>query len=58
MITDLVNATARPESLNKHYGVPLIITRQVYAKLAPQPARVLDRSFDSLPFPIDFSSSF
>ena len=43
LVGDLINATARIEGLTKHYGVPLIITREVYAKLsAPPPARVLD----------------
>ena len=43
LVGDLINATARIEGLTKHYGVPLIITREVYARLsAPPPARVLD----------------
>ncbi len=44
LVGDLINATARVESLTKHYGVLLILTREAHAKLsAPPPARVLDR---------------
>lgn len=43
LVGDLINATARIESLTKHYGVLFILTRDVYSKLsAPPAARVLD----------------
>ena len=43
-VGDLINAAARIESLTKHYGVLLILTREAHEKLsAPPPARVLDR---------------
>lgn len=43
MVGNLMNAAARVESLTKYYGVLLILTREVYAKLsAPPPSRVLD----------------
>lgn len=44
VVGDLINAAARVESLTKYYGVLMIITREVYAKLStPPPARVLDQ---------------
>ena len=44
LVGDLINAAARVESLTKHYGVLLILTREVHEKLSvPPPARVLDR---------------
>ena len=43
-VGDLINAAARVESLTKHYGVLLILTREAHEKLsAPPSARVLDR---------------
>lgn len=43
LVGDLINSAARVESLTKHYGVRMILTREVYARLAsPPPARVLD----------------
>ena len=42
-VGDLINSAARIEALTKHYGVLIIVTREVYAKLsAPPVARVLD----------------
>jgi adenylate cyclase len=42
-VGDVLNATARIESLTKYYGVLMIMTREVYSKLtAPPCARVLD----------------
>lgn len=43
VVGDLINATARIESLTKHYGVLFIVTREFFSKLsAPPTARVLD----------------
>jgi adenylate cyclase len=43
-VGDLINSAARIEALTKHYGVLIIVTREVYSKLsAPPPARVLDQ---------------
>jgi adenylate cyclase len=40
---DLINSAARVESLTKHYGIPLLMTREAYAKLSwCPPARVID----------------
>jgi class 3 adenylate cyclase/CHASE2 domain-containing sensor protein len=44
IVGDLVNAAARVESLTKHYGVLLLITRETYSKLSHPPMmRVLDK---------------
>jgi adenylate cyclase len=43
VVGDLVNTAARVESLNKYYGVRMLVTRDTYAKLTnPPPSRVLD----------------
>ena len=42
-VGDLIHSAARIEVLTKHYGVLMIVTREVYSRLsAPPPARVLD----------------
>ena len=44
VLGDVINTTARIESLTKLYGVRLLVTRQVRSKLSrPPPARMLDR---------------
>jgi class 3 adenylate cyclase/CHASE2 domain-containing sensor protein len=44
IVGDLINAAARVESLTKHYGVLLLITRETYSRLTNPPfARVVDR---------------
>jgi class 3 adenylate cyclase/CHASE2 domain-containing sensor protein len=44
IVGDLVNAAARVESLTKHYGVLLLITRETYSRLSNPPlARVVDK---------------
>jgi hypothetical protein len=44
IVGDLINAAARVESLTKHYGVLLLITRETYARLSSPPvARVIDK---------------
>jgi hypothetical protein len=43
-VGDLLNATARVESLTKFYGVLVLVTREVYDRFSTAPeARVLDR---------------
>ena len=43
-VGDLLNATARVESLTKYYGVLVLVTRAVYDRFSSSPeARVLDR---------------
>jgi class 3 adenylate cyclase/CHASE2 domain-containing sensor protein len=44
IVGDLVNATARIESLTKLYGVRLLVSQEFYARLTDPPlARVIDR---------------
>jgi adenylate cyclase len=44
VVGDLLNATARVESLTKFYGVLVLVTRDVYDRFSTAPeARVLDR---------------
>jgi class 3 adenylate cyclase/CHASE2 domain-containing sensor protein len=44
IVGDLINAAARVESLTKHYGVLLLITRETYSRLSHPPlARVVDK---------------
>ena len=44
IVGDLINAAARVESLTKHYGVLLLITRETYARLSNPPvARIIDK---------------
>jgi adenylate cyclase len=44
IVGDLINAAARVESLTKHYGVLLLITRETYSRLSNPPlARVVDK---------------
>jgi adenylate cyclase len=44
VLGDVINSTARIESLTKLYSVKLLITRQVTSKLSrPPPARMVDR---------------
>jgi class 3 adenylate cyclase/CHASE2 domain-containing sensor protein len=44
IVGDLINAAARVESLTKHYGVLLLVTRETYARLSDPPvARVIDK---------------
>jgi adenylate cyclase len=44
IVGDLINAAARVESLTKHYGVLLLMTRETYARLSNPPvARVIDK---------------
>jgi adenylate cyclase len=43
VLGDLINAASRVESLTKHYGLPFLMTRDAYDKLASQPAcRLID----------------
>jgi adenylate cyclase len=43
VVGDLINAAARVESLTKYYGVRMLVTRDIYAKLtSPPPSRLLD----------------
>jgi adenylate cyclase len=44
IVGDLINSAARVESLTKHYGVLLLITRETYARLSHPPVtRVIDK---------------
>jgi len=44
VIGDLINATARIESLTKYYGVLALATREVFEKVSQRPeSRVIDR---------------
>lgn len=43
VVGDLVNTAARVESLTKYYGIQMLLTQDVYAKLTRQPpSRLLD----------------
>ena len=43
---DVVNVTARVESLSKRYGIPVVATREFYSALTnPPPMRLIDRVF-------------
>ena len=45
LVGDLINSAARVESLTKHYGVLLLITREAYEKLsAPPLTRLVDKA--------------
>jgi adenylate cyclase len=45
VIGDLINATARVESLTKYYGVLALATKEVYERFtAPPPTRLIDRA--------------
>ena len=44
VVGDLINATARVESLTKYYGVTILATREVHARFSQPPeSRVIDR---------------
>ena len=44
VVGDLINSAARVESLTKKYGVPFLVTRELFDTLSnPPPHRVLDR---------------
>jgi adenylate cyclase len=44
IVGDLINSAARVESLTKHYGVLLLITRETYSRLSHPPmTRVVDK---------------